>query len=182
LFRTQLPGDFPAAEQVGGDSAGMVHVNDATPQDEASAPFGGIGQSGLGGRSGGDANLEEFTERRLASVLDGPLGASEYIAGDDVVMLSWWGPQPDGVRPDRVRLAGLDADARYRDIGSGHRHWGSALMAAGLELPQESASTFGSTQVRLVWLGRDQRRLAQLVPHCCHVRAGQRPGGGSGRS
>jgi benzaldehyde dehydrogenase (NAD) len=25
---------------------------------------GGIGQSGLGGRSGGDANLEEFTERR----------------------------------------------------------------------------------------------------------------------
>ena len=29
--------------------AGMVHVNDATPQDEAAAPFGGIGQSGLGG-------------------------------------------------------------------------------------------------------------------------------------
>jgi len=25
---------------------------------------GGIGQSGLGGRSGGDANIEEFTERR----------------------------------------------------------------------------------------------------------------------
>ena len=30
--------------------AGMVHVNDATPQDEALAPFGGRGQSGLGGR------------------------------------------------------------------------------------------------------------------------------------
>src|SRR6202020_2620311 len=44
--------------------AGMVHVNDATPQDEATAPFGGVGQSGLGGRSGGDAHLEEFTERR----------------------------------------------------------------------------------------------------------------------
>jgi benzaldehyde dehydrogenase (NAD) len=28
---------------------GMVHVNDATPQDEALAPFGGVGQSGLGG-------------------------------------------------------------------------------------------------------------------------------------
>jgi len=48
--------------------AGMVHVNDATPQDEALAPFGGIGQSGLGGRSGGDANLEEFTERRWLTV------------------------------------------------------------------------------------------------------------------
>ena len=48
--------------------AGMVHVNDATPQDEATAPFGGIGQSGLGGRSGGDANLEEFTERRWLTV------------------------------------------------------------------------------------------------------------------
>jgi benzaldehyde dehydrogenase (NAD) len=52
--------------------AGMVHVNDATPQDEALAPFGGIGQSGLGGRSGGDANIEEFTERRWLTVTDGP--------------------------------------------------------------------------------------------------------------
>ena len=51
--------------------AGMVHVNEATPQDEATAPFGGIGQSGLGGRSGGDANLEEFTERRWLTVNPG---------------------------------------------------------------------------------------------------------------
>jgi benzaldehyde dehydrogenase (NAD) len=50
----------------------MVHVNDATPQDEPLAPFGGIGQSGLGGRSGGDANLEEFTERRWRTVAGGP--------------------------------------------------------------------------------------------------------------
>jgi len=48
--------------------AGMVHVNDATPQDEALAPFGGIGQSGLGGRSGGDSNIEEFTERRWLTI------------------------------------------------------------------------------------------------------------------
>lgn len=48
--------------------SGMVHVNDATPQDEAVAPFGGLGSSGLGGRSGGDANLEEFTERRWLTV------------------------------------------------------------------------------------------------------------------
>jgi benzaldehyde dehydrogenase (NAD) len=53
--------------------AGMVHVNDATPQDEAAAPFGGVGQSGLGGRSGGDANLEEFTERRWVTVNPGPV-------------------------------------------------------------------------------------------------------------
>jgi benzaldehyde dehydrogenase (NAD) len=53
-------------------SAGMVHINDATPQDEALAPFGGIGQSGLGGRSGGDSNLDEFTERRWMTVAAGP--------------------------------------------------------------------------------------------------------------
>jgi len=52
--------------------AGMVHVNDATPQDEALAPFGGVGHSGLGGRSGGDANIEEFTERRWLTVTEGP--------------------------------------------------------------------------------------------------------------
>ena len=53
-------------------SAGMVHINDATPQDEALAPFGGIGQSGLGGRAGGDSNLDEFTERRWTTVAGGP--------------------------------------------------------------------------------------------------------------
>ncbi|MFF0267075.1 aldehyde dehydrogenase family protein [Kribbella sp. NPDC004536] len=53
-------------------SAGMVHVNDATPQDEALAPFGGTGQSGLGGRAGGDSNLDEFTERRWLTVAGGP--------------------------------------------------------------------------------------------------------------
>jgi benzaldehyde dehydrogenase (NAD) len=52
--------------------AGMVHVNDATPQDEALAPFGGVGQSGLGGRSGGDSNIEEFTQRRWLTVNPGP--------------------------------------------------------------------------------------------------------------
>jgi benzaldehyde dehydrogenase (NAD) len=48
--------------------AGLVHVNGATPQDGALAPFGGIGQSGLGGRSGGDANIEEFIGRRWLTV------------------------------------------------------------------------------------------------------------------
>lgn len=53
--------------------AGMVHVNDATPQDEALAPFGGARASGLGGRSGGDSNLWEFTEQRWLTVAPGPV-------------------------------------------------------------------------------------------------------------
>ena len=32
--------------------AGMVHVNDQTINDEATIPFGGMGQSGNGGRFG----------------------------------------------------------------------------------------------------------------------------------
>ena len=36
--------------------------------NDALAPFGGTGRSGLGGRSGGDANIEEFTERRWLTV------------------------------------------------------------------------------------------------------------------
>jgi len=48
--------------------SGMVHVNDATCLDEAHVPFGGVGASGLGGRAGGEANLEEFTERRWISI------------------------------------------------------------------------------------------------------------------
>ena len=53
--------------------SGMVHVNDTTCLDEAHVPFGGIGASGLGGRSGGEANLEEFTERRWIGVQRAPV-------------------------------------------------------------------------------------------------------------
>ncbi len=43
--------------------AGLVHINDQTVGDEASAPFGGLGASGNGGRVGGiGANLDAFTE------------------------------------------------------------------------------------------------------------------------
>jgi benzaldehyde dehydrogenase (NAD) len=51
--------------------SGMVPANDSTCLDEAHAPFGGVGASGLGGRAGGDANLEEFTETRWISVQRG---------------------------------------------------------------------------------------------------------------
>jgi benzaldehyde dehydrogenase (NAD) len=56
-----------------GVRSGMVHVNDSTCLDEPHVPFGGLGHSGLGGRSGGEANLEEFTERRWIGVQRAPV-------------------------------------------------------------------------------------------------------------
>ena len=52
--------------------AGMVHVNDQTINDEAVIPFGGMGVSGNGGRFGGEANLEAFTEWQWVTVRDEP--------------------------------------------------------------------------------------------------------------
>ncbi|MFI6323601.1 benzaldehyde dehydrogenase [Nonomuraea sp. NPDC050556] len=44
---------------------GIVHINDQTVDDEAVAPFGGVGASGTGSRFGGaSANIEAFTETR----------------------------------------------------------------------------------------------------------------------
>ncbi|PRI11210.1 aldehyde dehydrogenase family protein [Leucobacter massiliensis] len=44
---------------------GIVHINDQTVNDEANAPFGGVGASGTGSRHGGvAANVEAFTETR----------------------------------------------------------------------------------------------------------------------
>src|SRR3954463_8198764 len=44
---------------------GIVHINDQTVNDEANAPFGGVGVSGTGARfGGGAANVEAFTETR----------------------------------------------------------------------------------------------------------------------
>ncbi len=49
--------------------SGIVHVNDQTVNDEALAPFGGVGVSGTGSRLGGaDANLEAFTETQWVTV------------------------------------------------------------------------------------------------------------------
>jgi benzaldehyde dehydrogenase (NAD) len=48
---------------------GIVHVNDQTVNDEANAPFGGVGSSGTGSRHGGaNANVEAFTETRWITV------------------------------------------------------------------------------------------------------------------
>ena len=44
---------------------GIVHINDQTVNDEANAPFGGVGASGTGSRFGGAAaNIDAFTETR----------------------------------------------------------------------------------------------------------------------
>ncbi|MEB3371866.1 benzaldehyde dehydrogenase [Saccharopolyspora mangrovi] len=49
--------------------SGLVHINDQTVNDEAVAPFGGVGDSGTGSRHGGaEANLEAFTETQWVTV------------------------------------------------------------------------------------------------------------------
>ncbi|KQP68046.1 benzaldehyde dehydrogenase [Microbacterium sp. Leaf288] len=49
--------------------SGIVHINDQTVDDEAVAPFGGVGASGTGARFGGhEANIEAFTETQWVTV------------------------------------------------------------------------------------------------------------------
>jgi benzaldehyde dehydrogenase (NAD) len=51
-------------------NTGMVHIGDQPINDEPHIPLGGTGASGTGGRFGGEANIEEFTEWRWFSVQD----------------------------------------------------------------------------------------------------------------
>jgi benzaldehyde dehydrogenase (NAD) len=52
---------------------GIVHINDQTVNDEANAPFGGVGASGTGSRFGGAAaNVEAFTETRWVTMRSQP--------------------------------------------------------------------------------------------------------------
>ncbi|MDN3905561.1 aldehyde dehydrogenase family protein [Arthrobacter sp. YD2] len=49
--------------------SGVVHINEQTVGDEATAPFGGMGTSGNGARFGGpEANFEAFTETQWVTV------------------------------------------------------------------------------------------------------------------
>ncbi|MEZ3162166.1 aldehyde dehydrogenase family protein [Microbacterium sp. BWT-B31] len=49
--------------------SGILHINDQTVDDEAQAPFGGIGASGTGARFGGhEANIEAFTEQQWVTM------------------------------------------------------------------------------------------------------------------
>ncbi|MFV2098849.1 benzaldehyde dehydrogenase [Micromonospora sp. LOL_014] len=52
--------------------SGIVHINDQTVDDEAVAPFGGVGASGTGSRFGGPAaNIEAFTETQWLTMQGG---------------------------------------------------------------------------------------------------------------
>ncbi|MCW2916109.1 MAG: aldehyde dehydrogenase [Actinomycetia bacterium] len=52
--------------------SGIVHINDQTVDDEAVAPFGGVGASGTGARFGGAAhNVEAFTETQWVTLQGG---------------------------------------------------------------------------------------------------------------
>jgi benzaldehyde dehydrogenase (NAD) len=49
--------------------SGTVHINDQTINDEAVAPFGGVGASGTGSRLGGaDWNMDAFTETQWVTM------------------------------------------------------------------------------------------------------------------
>ena len=49
---------------------GLLHINDQTVHDEAHIPFGGVGTSGNGGRHGGPANWDEFSQWQWVTVKD----------------------------------------------------------------------------------------------------------------
>ena len=51
-------------------TSGIIHVNDQTVADEPWVPFGGRGSSGNGGRHGGVANWEEFTQWQWVTIQD----------------------------------------------------------------------------------------------------------------
>jgi benzaldehyde dehydrogenase (NAD) len=53
-------------------SAGMVHVNDQTVNDDATNPFGGPGSAGNGNVHGGPADWEAFTTWQWLTVKDTP--------------------------------------------------------------------------------------------------------------
>lgn len=60
---------FAAYELAERIPTGIVHINDQTVDDEAVAPFGGVGFSGTGSRFGGhEANIEAFTETQWVTV------------------------------------------------------------------------------------------------------------------
>lgn len=60
---------FKAIELTDRIESGAIHINDATVDDEAVAPFGGAKASSAGGRFGGaSANLDTFTEMQWITV------------------------------------------------------------------------------------------------------------------
>jgi benzaldehyde dehydrogenase (NAD) len=49
--------------------SGLVHINDQPTNDEAIEPFGGVGASGNGSRTGGaDADIAAYTDTQWLTV------------------------------------------------------------------------------------------------------------------
>ncbi|GAA1872071.1 benzaldehyde dehydrogenase [Pseudonocardia ailaonensis] len=66
ILTTDVTRGLEIAEQI---PSGLVHINDQTVNDEATVPFGGVGNSGTGSRHGGaKANLEAFTDVQWITV------------------------------------------------------------------------------------------------------------------
>jgi benzaldehyde dehydrogenase (NAD) len=66
-----VQGSVERARRVGEQlQTGLVHINDQTVNYESYIPFGGCGDSGNGGRFGGAASLDEFTEWQWMTLRD----------------------------------------------------------------------------------------------------------------
>ena len=60
------------------------------------------------------------------------LTAVQYVRGDETVVLAWLGAQAFAAAPGPLRLAALDPEARYRDLGTGLEYSGALLRDRGL--------------------------------------------------
>jgi alpha-galactosidase len=88
---------------------------------------------------------------RLESAGGAPFSANQYLAddGSELVVLGWWGPEQCGSGLHRLRLAGLEEAATYRDASTGEEHQGGVLMHEGLQLPTGIGNDYGSMLIRL---------------------------------
>ncbi len=64
MFSADVDAAMAVARRI---ESGICHINSSTVHDEPQMPFGGVKSSG-GGRFGGRAALEEFTELRWMTV------------------------------------------------------------------------------------------------------------------
>jgi benzaldehyde dehydrogenase (NAD) len=74
LTASVFTGDLERGRRIAGAlRTGMAHINDQSVKADPRMPFGGMGSSGNGGRFGGDASLDEFTQWRWTTERLSPL-------------------------------------------------------------------------------------------------------------
>ena len=100
----------------------MVHVNDGTLNDEAIIPFGGMGDSGNGGRYGGEASLDTFTEWQWVTVRDEPADVPVLSGATSVASIT-----------DVARLAGVSTATVSRVVSAAPYAVSAATRARVLE-------------------------------------------------